>query len=396
MRPSTRIFPLLCALVWCAHPLSAQSQGAAQQEAASHLARARQALQQKHPELAIPELQAAANLDPENVEAQGNLGVLLFFQGNAADAIPHLRAAVQKQPSLGNLQGILGIAEVHTQDSEAGRKDLEAAFPHLEDAKFKVQIGLELVGLLTRSGELESVPAILSSLRKADPDNPEVLFASYRTYSDLAGEAMLTLALTTPDSAQMHQVIAHEETRQGNTNGAIAHYRKAIALNPHLPGIHFELAELLRTSPDAQVKIEAEREYRQAIAENPQDEKALLRLAEFDLQRGDTKAAREEYERAVGLQPEDADAQLGLARMLLDLNDAEGAQKLLETAVSLEPANPIAHYRLATLYRKQGRLDDAKKEVEIYKKLKETHEKLNELYKELQIRPQEIEADTQE
>jgi cytochrome c-type biogenesis protein CcmH/NrfG len=353
-------------------------------------------LQQKHPELAIPEFQAAVNLDPGNVEAQGNLGVLLFFQGKPADAIPHLRAAVQRQPSLSKLQGILGIAEVRTQDSEDGRKDLEAAFPYLEDAKFKVQVGLELVGLLTRSGELEAVPAILSSLRKADPDNPEVLFASYRAYSDLAGEAMLTLALTAPESAQMHQVIAHEETRQGNTNGAIAHYRKAIALNPHLPGIHFELAELLRTSSDAQVKSEAEREYRQAVAENPQDEKALLQLAEFDLQKGDAKTAREEFERAVRLQPEDADAQLGLARMLLDLNDAEAAQKFLETAVRLEPANPVAHYRLATLYRKQGRLDDAKKEVETYKKLKEAHDKLNGLYKELQIRPQEIQADAQE
>jgi Tfp pilus assembly protein PilF len=396
MRLCIRFFPFLLALFWGAHLLLAQSQSAARQEVASHLARARQALQQQHPELAIPELQAAANLDPENVEAQGNLGVLLFFQGKPADAIPHLRAAVQKQPSLSKLQGILGIAEVRTQDSEAGRKDLESAFPHLEDAKFKVQAGLELVGLLTRSGELEAVPPILSSLRKADPDNPEVLFASYRTYSDLAGEATLTLALNAPDSAQMHQVIAHEETRQGNTNGAIAHYRKAIALNPHLPGIHFELAELLRTSSDARVKSEAEQEYRRAIAENPQDEKALLRLAGFDLQKGDTKTAREEYERAVRLQPEDADAQVELARMLLDLNETEAAQKLLETAVSLEPANPVAHYRLATLYRKQGRLDDAKKEVEIYKKLKETHEKLNGLYKELQIRPQQIQADTEE
>ena len=37
---------------------------------------------------------------------------------------------------------------------------------------------------------------------------------------------MMALALAAPDSAQMHQVIAHEEIKQGNTNGAIAHYRK--------------------------------------------------------------------------------------------------------------------------------------------------------------------------
>ena len=63
-------------------------------------------------------------------------------------------------------------------------------------------------------------------MRKADPGNVEVLYAAYRSHTDLATEAMMALALAAPDSAQMHQVIAHEEIKQGNTNGAIAHYRK--------------------------------------------------------------------------------------------------------------------------------------------------------------------------
>jgi len=95
---------------------------------------------------------------------------------------------------------------------------------------------------------------------------PEVLYAAYRTYADLSGEAMVSLSLVAPDSAQMHQLLAHEETREGNTNGAIAQYRKAIALDPHLPGVHFELGELLHTSQDPAVKNEAEEEYRAALA----------------------------------------------------------------------------------------------------------------------------------
>jgi cytochrome c-type biogenesis protein CcmH/NrfG len=63
----------------------------------------------------------------------------------------------------------------------------------------------------------------------------------------------------------MHQLMAHEETKQGNTNGAISHYRNAIQFNPHLPGVHFELAELLHTSLDANIKKEAEQEYRAAL-----------------------------------------------------------------------------------------------------------------------------------
>ena len=134
-------------------------------------------------------------------------------------------------------------------DFADARKDMEAAFPRCSQRpRFQVQLGLELVGLDTESGDLEKAAAVLAQLRKADPDNPEVLYAAYRTYSDLSGESMLALSLAAPDSAQMHQLLAHEETRQGNTNGAIAQYRKAIAIDPHLPGVHFELAELLHTS----------------------------------------------------------------------------------------------------------------------------------------------------
>jgi len=367
-----------------------------QQEFAAHMQKADGYLREKQPALAIPELQAAVAIDPESVDAQANLGVLLFFQGKAADAIPHFRAALKLQPSLAKIQGLLGMAEDRTLDFDDARKDMEAAFPSLEDRRFQMQLGLELVGLDTESGDLEKAAAILTQLRKANPDNAEVLYAAYRTYSDLAGESMLALSLAAPDSAQMHQLMAHEDYRQGNTTGAVAQYRKAIALDPHLPGIHFELAELLRTSKDETVKKEAEQEYRAALREDPQNEKSILRLAEIDAQRGNTEQSYKEYTKAVELQPADADAKLGLAKTLIEMNQTDKALALLEDAVRLEPTNATAHYRLATLYRKMGRADDAKREMELYKKFKEMKEKLTALYKELQVQPKEIRADEQD
>ena len=367
-----------------------------QQEFAAHIQKAEGYLREKQPALAIPELQAAVALNPESVDAQANPGVLLFFQGKAAAAIPHFRAALKVQPGLAKIQGLLGMAEDRTLDFDDARKDMEAAFPSLEDRRFQMQLGLELVGLDTESGDLEKAAAILTQLRKANPDNAEVLYAAYRTYSDLAGESMLALSLAAPDSAQMHQLMAHEDYRQGNTTGAVAQYRKAIALDPHLPGIHFELAELLRTSKDETVKKEAEQEYRAALREDPQNEKSILRLAEIDAQRGNTEQSYKEYTKAVELQPADADAKLGLAKTLIEMNQTDKALALLEDAVRLEPTNATAHYRLATLYRKMGRADDAKREMELYKKFKEMKEKLTALYKELQVQPKEIRADEQD
>jgi tetratricopeptide (TPR) repeat protein len=374
----------------------AQAANDKQSQIEEHSRKAQEYLREKQPALAIPELQALVALDPESVEAQGDLGVLLYFQGKLAEAIPHLRAAFERQPSLVKIQGVLGLAELSALDFEQGRKDLEAAFPLLAEPKFKVRVGLELVGLYTQNGDLYEAARIVAQLQKAAPDNPEVLYAAYRTYSDLAGESMLALSLAAPDSAQMHQLLAHEDTRQGNITGAIAQYRKAIAIDPHLPGIHFELAELLHTSADETVKKDAEQEYHAALLENPQNEKAIFRLAEIDARKGNTEQSYKEYTKAVELQPADADAKLGLAKTLIEMNQSDKALPLLEDAVKLEPTNATAHYRLATLYRKIGRVDDAKREMDLYKKFKEMKEKLQALYKELQVQPKEIRANEQD
>lgn len=383
---------LLLSASWC---LSQADEGR-QQEFAAHLQKAEGYLREKQPALAIPEFQAAVDIDPENVDAQANLGVLLFFQGKTADSIPHFRAALQRQPGLAKIQGLLGMAESRTLDFADARKDMEAAFPGIEDRRFQMQLGLELVGLDTEAGELERAAAVVAQLRKADPDNAEVLYAAYRTYSDLAGESMLALSLAAPESAQMHQLLAHEDARQGNTDAAVAQYRKAITIDSHLPGVHFELAELLHTSTDEAVKKEAEQEYHAALMGNPQNEKAILRLAEIDARKGSLQQSYKGYTKAVALQPADADAKLGLAKTLIEMNQADKALALLEETVQLEPTNATAHYRLATLYRKVGRADDAKREMELYKKFKEMKEKLQALYKELQVQPKEIRADEQD
>lgn len=374
-------------------PCICQSGADRQAILAEHIRKARGFLDEKRPDLAIPELQAAVGIDPSNAETQGNLGVLLYFQGQAADAIPHLRAALESQPGLGKIQGLLGLSEVHTLDFVRGRQDLETALPVVDDPKFKVQIGLELVSLYTQTGDLQQASPVLAQLRKAAPENPEVLYAAYRTYSDLAGESMLALSLAAPDSAQMHQVIAHEESRQGNSNGAVAEFRKAIAIDPHLPGIHFELAELLQSSQDEPVKKEAEKEYRAALTDNPQDVKTILRLADIDEQNGGSQRALEEYKKAVTLQPGDADAKVGLAKILIEMNQTNEALPLLEDAARLDPTNATAHYRLGTLYRKIGRSEDAKQQIELYKKYKDLKEKLRAVYKDLQVQPDEIRGD---
>ena len=91
----------------------------------SHNRQAAEYLRQNRPDLAVPEFKAIVALDPNNVDARGNLGVVLFFQGDYTSAIPQLRAALKLRPSLSKIQALLGIAEKRTGDIKAARGDLE-------------------------------------------------------------------------------------------------------------------------------------------------------------------------------------------------------------------------------------------------------------------------------
>ena len=79
---------------------AAQSGASRQQQIEAHNRQAQQYLKENLADLASAELRAIIALDPNNVDARGNLGVMLFFQGDYAVAIPQLRAALKLQPGL--------------------------------------------------------------------------------------------------------------------------------------------------------------------------------------------------------------------------------------------------------------------------------------------------------
>ena len=380
----------LCILLLVAFPtlpLLSQASTGNQDQIAEHSRLAQQYLNQQRPDLAIPELQALVSLEPRNLDAQANLGVLLFFQGDYVKAEPHLRTALEMQPNLTKIQALLGMAEKRTGDTANARTHLETSFAAVDEPKLKVQIGMELVELYTASQELDKASSVVNAMRQADPANPAVLYAAYRVYSDLAGEAMLSLALVAPESAQMHQVMAHEEARIGNNAGARVQFQKALEIDPKLPGIHFEMGELLNLSDDAKTKAEAESEYKAAVAENALDEKAQARLGDLANHKGDSAQALRYYNTALRLQPQDAEANFGLAKILIAMNEQAKALPILERAVQLEPTNAAAHFRLSTIYRQMGRTADSQHEVEEYKRYKLMKEKLEAVFKEMQLHP---------
>src|SRR6202451_1791433 len=85
-------------------PSYSQSSPSRQQQIESHNRQAAEYLKENRPDLAVPEFRAIVALDPNNVDARGNLGTLLSFQGDYTNAIPELRAALKLRPTLWKTQ----------------------------------------------------------------------------------------------------------------------------------------------------------------------------------------------------------------------------------------------------------------------------------------------------
>src|SRR5579872_2117479 len=64
-----------------------------------HSRQAQEFLRQGQPDLAVSEFRAILALDPNNVDARGNLGVTYFFQRDYEKAAPQLRSAIRLRPN---------------------------------------------------------------------------------------------------------------------------------------------------------------------------------------------------------------------------------------------------------------------------------------------------------
>jgi Tfp pilus assembly protein PilF len=350
-----------------------------------HERRAHAFLAQHQPALAIPEFAAVVAADPANVDAQGNLGVLLYFNNQPQQAEPHLQAALTAQPDLVRVQALLGMCQHRLGQNADAEPNLEAAFAKLDDAHVKSEVGLQLIELYTSTGELAKAAAILPALRQAAPTDPEVLYAAYRVYTDLASEQLLALSLVAPDSAQMHQAMAHEQIRQGDLNGAIGNLREAETIDPTLPAIHYELGEALRTSPDLTQRAGAAAEYQKDLDQNPRDADAMVRLGDLQADAGNDEAAAAEYRKALAVDPANEAASIGLARTFTERDEPAQAVPLLQAVLSADPTSVDAHFRLSTAYRKLHRPQDAERELKEYQRLKDLKDRLSNVYQQLRL-----------
>ncbi len=206
--------------------------------------------------------------------------------------------------------------------------------------------------------------AVLSTLTRDFPGDPEVLFLAVHIYSDLSIHASQELLHRAPESAQVHELAAEALEAQGKWDEAAAQYRVILEKYPNQPGIHFKVGRLILSRPKTPTTMDdARREFEQELKINPRNAGAEFVLGEIARQAEQWPDAIAHFRNAARFDPRFVDAQLGLGRALLASERPSDAVPPLEAAVKLQPDNPETHFQLAIAYRRAGRKADSDREA---------------------------------
>ena len=338
------------------------------------------------------EFRAALDLEPGNADARADLGAAEWTRGDCAAARQDLGKALADKPSLIHTEGLLGICEKRLGDPAAGAH-LEAAFAHIpsaaiRDRQLRLEVGVELGDLYYQRGDLDKALPVVRELVALHPENIDILFFAQHLYEEMADETMNKLALLAPNSARMQQAIAEHLVNAGDLASAAQHYRRAIEIDPSLPGAHFELGEsILEAAPrDSSAQNKGRQELETALRQDGESARIECALGRVTYLQTEPQLALAHYERAYALSPNEVEAQMGISRILLEQGKPQQALRYLSEAVGQDPLNAEAHYHYARALKALHRDEEAQQETKLFETVRGAQHQVMELYRQMNKR----------
>ena len=168
---------------------------------------------------------------------------------------------------------------------------------------------------------------------------------------------LYTATLTrNPGCWMAHYNLGITLNEQGDTDGAISHYREAVELWPGYAEAHYNLGRLLVQKGQLD---EAITHYEKALEINPDDAEAHNNLGAALFASGRVDEAIAHYRKALTIRRDYADASCNLASALLSNGDLDGAIAYYSGCLAVSPNQVEAQYNLATVLLRTGRTDEA-------------------------------------
>lgn len=305
---------------------------------------------------------------PSDPEALAHIGQLEARQQHYPEAIRSYRKALTLAPSMPGLRPNLGLAYFQSGDY---RHAIETFAPLL-----KSDPGNDRINLLTGMAhyglaEYAAATPFLKASATRDPRNSTLLLTLAHTclfahdYPCVLDTFHQIVALN-GESAEAHMLVGEALDEMKDPVGAQREFRAAIAANPQEPNVHFGLGYLLWTKGQYP---EAAGEFQGELDNNPRHLAAMLYLADSDLQMEKLDQAAPLLHKAVELAPDSAMAHRDLGMVYAAQNQNPEAVNEFQESIRLAPSDVNAHYRLARLYRSMGRSAEANAEFQKSKSL---------------------------
>jgi len=327
-------------------------------EALEHLRAGVAADKQRQFDIAIVEFRKATELDPNLAEGFVSLGQVYMEKHEYGSAILPLKQAVALRQDLIPAHQLLGYAllvEGYAAD----------AIPHLKQAHETGALGIAEI----QTGQLKEAIANLQAAMEQRPNDPDLLYYLGRASGLLSKESVDTLMAIYPDSARSHQAMGENYFVLRQMPQAEREFLAALKQGPDTPELHLELGDVYAKSSQWE---KAEAEFRAQTKLQPGNAEAAYRLGSALLQQGRAHEAREQLSRADHLRPEMPETLYALGKTALLEDDAKEAEKTWLKLLSIEKDSDLAaqtHFALAGLYRKQGKVSEADREMQEFQKL---------------------------
>lgn len=306
---------------------------------------------------------------PQDAENHQRLGLVYYLSNRFQDAVPVFQRALKLDPKKWASALFLGICRYRLGQFTKALPPLRAALQmkaDLPEAYFWV--GLTLIAL---GREDEAI----QQLQKVSPDSPVSLEADsflVRAYRQGAENYYRRIEKVNADSYRAHQLQAESLVWKDRNLDAIEEYRKALAREPRLEGVHRTMGDIYLQRGQFEL---ARKEYESEIHVNPLDDAAHLRLGQYWLAEGEVDRAAEHLDLARRVNKNSFEVHRDLAQVGLARGDYAYAEPLLKTAVQQKPDDPLVHRILAELYRRTNRPALAAQEMDLFHTLSSVKEK---------------------
>src|SRR2546423_889311 len=193
---------------------------------------------------AIAKYQAMIAVAPRLASAYNNLGLLYFKNRDYENAVKILEQGLKLNAAMPTASALLGISLSELGQYAEARAQLEKALrQNPKDTNAEKTLANDLV----KVGDLEAAAAHMRAISRREPDDQEIWYLLGQVYMRLSEQALSKMNTIDPDSELVHEMLGEIMENMKNYDGALFEYKKAAAMSPQKPGIHYKIGNVYWT-----------------------------------------------------------------------------------------------------------------------------------------------------